>query len=331
MSTPAANANRDHGSGPTSHAPIDPVALMRIKDLHLRAKAVVEGFFSGLHRSPFHGFSVEFSEYREYTPGDDPRYLDWRLYARSDRFYIKRFEDETNLRCHLLVDFSRSMAYDEQGYSKSEYARTIAATLAYFLHGQRDAVGLMTFHSAIIDQIPPRFRSRQLQRIFRALETVPAGDDTDLGMPLEQVASNVNRRGLIVLISDLLTPTDQLRKQLAALSGQGHEVVIFRVLDPTEVSFAFQRPAQFQDIETGRERYVDPDHVRRTYLERFEQHQQSIIEICSDLGIDLHLLQTSQPVELVLFDFLSGRLRKGRSKQSTVHSNSAGLRGGRLA
>ena len=159
---------------------IDPHTLMRIKSLHLRARVVVQGFLSGLHRSPHHGFSVEFSEYRQYSPGDDPRYLDWRLYARTDRYYIKRFEDETNLRCHLLVDLSRSMGFGSVEYTKVDYARTAAATLAYFLSMQRDAVGLLTFDQAISDYLPARYRPGHLHRLMVCLERAVAGTSTDL-------------------------------------------------------------------------------------------------------------------------------------------------------
>ncbi len=185
--------------GPHSRASyIDPATLMRIKNLQLRAKAVVEGFLSGLHRSPYHGFSVEFSEYRQYTPGDDPKYLDWRLFARSDRFYLKRFEEETNLRCYLLVDLSRSMGFhaDPMTYDKVEYAKTAAATIAYFLTLQRDAVGLITFDQTIRDYLPARYRSGHLHRLMMCLEHQVAGTETDLGLPLEQVARTTRKRGL---------------------------------------------------------------------------------------------------------------------------------------
>ena len=185
---------------------IDPAALMRIKNLQLRAKAVVEGFLSGLHRSPYHGFSVEFSEYRQYTPGDDPRYLDWRLYARSDRYYLKRFEEETNLRCYLLVDLSRSMGFRSISYDKAEYAKTVAATIAYFLTLQRDAVGLITFDQSIREYLPARYRSGHLHRLMMCLEHQLAGTETDLGLPLEQVARTARKRGVVVLLSDLLAP-----------------------------------------------------------------------------------------------------------------------------
>src|SRR4051794_16779285 len=178
---------------------IDPQTLMRIKSLQMRAKVAVEGFIKGIHRSPYHGFSVEFSEYREYSPGDDPRYLDWRLFARSDRYYVKRFEDETNLRCQLVLDTSRSMGYRSGAYSKIEYARTAAATIAYFLSTQHDAVGLMTFEDRIVDYLPARHRPGHLRRLMAILDREPAGKATDLAGPLEQVAATVRKRGLIIL------------------------------------------------------------------------------------------------------------------------------------
>src|SRR5215470_15631530 len=173
---------------------IDPKTLMSIRNLELRARVVVEGFWNGLHRSPYHGFSVEFSEYRQYTPGDDPRYLDWKLFARSDRYYIKRFEDETNLRCHLVLDTSRSMGYGTIGYSKIEYARTAAATVAYFLATQRDAVGLVTFEDRIVEYLPARYRPGHLRRILALLEREPAGRATDLAGPIEELAATVRKR-----------------------------------------------------------------------------------------------------------------------------------------
>ncbi len=235
---------------------------MRIKSLQLRAKVVVEGFFKGIHRSPIHGFSVEFSEYREYTPGDDPRYLDWRLFARSDRYYVKRFEDETNLRCYLVLDTSRSMGYRSGAYSKIEYARTAAATIAYFLTTQHDAVGLMTFEDRITDYLPPRHRPGHLRRLMAMLGREPHGSATDLAGPLEQIAATVRKRGLIVLISDLLAPTDTLRTRLGYLRSRGHDVIVLRILDPAEVSFAFTTPAMFLDAESGRELYIDPSQAQ---------------------------------------------------------------------
>jgi hypothetical protein len=235
------------------HGFADPKALMAIRNLELRARVVVEGFWNGLHRSPYHGFSVEFTEYRQYSPGDDTRYLDWRLYARTDRYYLKRFEDETNLRCHLLVDHSRSMDYGSVGYSKSDYVRTLAATLAWFLHGQGDAVGLISFDERVREYLPARHRSGHLRQLMLALEHQPEGRETNLGEPLRRVAELARKRGLIVLLSDLLTPLDQLERSLARLTAAGHEVVLFQALDPNELAFAFQRPVLFQDLESGQD------------------------------------------------------------------------------
>jgi uncharacterized protein (DUF58 family) len=291
---------------------IDPQTLMKIKSLQLRAKVVVEGFNAGLHRSPYHGFSVEFSEYREYSPGDDPRYLDWRLYARSDRYFIKRFEDETNLRCHLLVDKSRSMGFGSTGYTKADYAKTAAATLAYFLSTQRDAVGVLTFDERITDYLPPRFRPGHLHRLMLALDRPVSGKSTDLAAPLERIADVVTKRGLIVLLSDLLASVETLQTHLGYLRARGHEVVLLRLLDPAERAFTFDRPAMFRDLESGRDVYVDPDVAREEYLRRFAEHGEDIRHACNALGIDLYQMTTERPLEMVLFDFLNARLRRGR-------------------
>ena len=206
---------------------------------------------SGLHRSPYHGFSVEFTDYRQYSPGDDLRHLDWKLLARSDRKYLKRFEDETNLRCYLLVDLSRSMSFGTHEFNKAEYAKTTAATLAYFLSSQRDAVGIITFDEAISDVLPPRFRPGHLRRLMMCLERSTAGKSTDVSRPLEQIAQTVTKRGLIILISDLLAPTEELTRQLGYLRSLGHDVILLRILDPAEVNFSFATASMFQDLETG--------------------------------------------------------------------------------
>ncbi|HMJ90496.1 MAG TPA: DUF58 domain-containing protein, partial [Candidatus Acidoferrum sp.] len=218
---------------------IDPQVLMRIKNLEFRARVVVQGFWNGLHRSPYHGFSVEFTEYRQYTPGDDPRYVDWKLFARSDRYYIKKFEDETNLRCYLLVDQSRSMMFGSKAWKKLDYARTLAATLAYFLSQQGDAAGLLTFDEQIREYLPARNRPGHMHRLMLALEKSPAGATTDIGTPLNRIAELTQKRGMIVLVSHLLTPVESLEKPLSLLATSGHEVIIFQVLDPAERTFEF--------------------------------------------------------------------------------------------
>jgi uncharacterized protein (DUF58 family) len=242
---------------------IDAQALMRIRNLELRARVVVEGFWSGLHRSPYHGFSVEFTEYRPYTVGDDLHYLDWRVFARSDRYYLKKFEDETNLRCHLLIDLSRSMTYGSRGYTKAEYAATLAATLAYFLYLQGDALGLLTFDEHIRDYLPARHRPGHLRALLLALEKPAGGQATNLVAPLQRIVELVRKRGLMVLVSDFLAPIERLEKNLIALTACGHDVIVFQVLDQAELAFNFSEAMMFQDLESRRTLYIDPGAARR--------------------------------------------------------------------
>lgn len=286
---------------------------MKIRSLELRAKVVVEGFLHGLHRSPYHGFSVEFSEYRQYTPGDELRYLDWRLYARTDRYYVKRFEDETNLRCYLLVDMSRSMGFGSLDYAKSEYAKTAAATIAYFLSLQRDAVGLLTFDERVEEYLPARFRPGHLHRLILALEHSLSGHATNLQLPLEQLAATVSKRGLVIVLSDLLAPVDALEKHLGYLRSRGHEVVVLRVLDPAEQELSFADASLVEDLETGRTLYIDPQAARSAYRQRFDAHAELIRKSCARLGIDYSVMLTDQPLESALFDLMHARMRRGRN------------------
>jgi uncharacterized protein (DUF58 family) len=292
---------------------ISPQALMSIRNLELRARVVVEGFWNGIHRSPYHGFSVEFTEYRQYTHGDDPRYLDWRVYARSDRFFIKKFEDETNLRCYLLVDHSRSMTYGSQGYTKADYAATLAATLAHFLYLQGDAVGLLTFNDEAGEYLPARHRTGHLHHLMLALEKPPGGHATNLVAPLKRIIEIVRKRGVIMLISDFLAPTDRLEPELTSLAACGHEVIVFQVLDPAEMNFEFDAPSMFQDVESGKTVFIDPGAARKEYLRKLEEHCAGLKVICQRLGIAFHRLATNQPLELALFDFLRERMQRHRS------------------
>ena len=305
---------------PREAASVSPETIMRIKNLEMRAKIVVEGFMSGLHRSPYHGFSVEFTDYREYSVGDDLRYLDWKLFARRDRYYIKRFEDETNLRCYLLVDMSKSMGFGSLEFSKAEYAKTMAATLAWFLNHQRDAVGVLTFGDRILDMVPPRYRAGHLRRLMITLERATSGSSTDLAAPLEQIAQTVSKRGLVVLISDLLAPVEQLEKNLGYLRSRGHDVVILRTLDPAEVDFQFDQATMFQDLETGKEIYVDPQTAVVDYKLRFEEHETAIKKICDQLGVDYFQIRTDQPLEAALFDLLQARAHRGHSIKRAVQA-----------
>jgi uncharacterized protein (DUF58 family) len=288
---------------------IDPAALMRIKSLEMRARVVVEGFWKGLHKSPYHGFSVEFSEYRPYTKGDDPRFIDWKVVARSDRVFIKKFEDETNLRCTLLVDQSQSMGYGSAGYTKAGYAATLAATLAYFLMGQGDAVGLATFDEKPDQAIPARNRPGHLRRLMVRLDQAPRGQGTDLIAPLRAISELITRRGVFVLISDLLAPIEQLEKNLGYLAAAGHDLVIFHTLDRAELEFTFDKATHFRDAETGRDLYIDPAIAREGYLKKLNAHLDALRAICDRNRIDYRLLPTDEPMELALFDFV--RARKG--------------------
>jgi uncharacterized protein (DUF58 family) len=296
---------------------IDPQSLMAIKNLELRAKVVVEGFWNGLHRSPYHGFSVEFTEYRPYSPGDDPRYLDWRLYARTDRYFIKKFEDETNLRCHLLVDNSQSMSFGSLAYTKAQYANTLAATLAYFLNLQGDAVGLLTFDQDIRDYLPARHRSGHLRHLMLALEKPSAGTATDLTAPLKRIVEIVRKRGLMVFISDLLAPIEALEKNLTSLCACGHEVLLFHLLDPAEMTFDFDKAALFYDVESGRDLYIDPAAARKEYLRKLESHCSAVQAACEKLGISYRRFATDRPLELALFDFLRARTARGKKTRRT--------------
>jgi uncharacterized protein (DUF58 family) len=278
---------------------------MQIQNLTLRAKTVVEGFSSGLHRSPLRGFSVEFAEYRPYVVGDDPRGLDWKLVARTDRYYVKQFEDETNRRCYLAVDQSRSMSYSSTSYSKAEYARTLAATLAYFLYGQRDAVGLMTCGHADGEYLPARHRSGHLHRLMELLGRESAGSNSDLQPQLNRLAGLSKRRGLVVIISDFLLPVEQLSQPLGYLRGRGHEVLALRVLDRVEVDFSLQQSAMLCDLETGRQLYVNPEAIRQDYLQRFSQHESELRELCHSKACRFASVTTDQPLDYALVQVLN--------------------------
>jgi len=290
---------------------------MRIRNLELRARVVVEGFWTGLHRSPYHGFSVEFTEYRPYMPGDDPRFLDWRVLGRSDRYFIRKYEDETNLRCHLLVDLSHSMSFGTTGYSKIQYAATLAATLAYFLQLQGDAVGLLTFDEKVRDFLPARHRPGHLRRLLLALEKATGGQSTDLAAPLQRAAEMVRKRGLMVVISDFLAPVEHLTRSLVPLTAGGHEVMVFLILDPAETKFSFDQASLFSDLESGQKMYVDPLLARAAYQHQLQSHAQFIQENCQRLGVGVRPLTTDQPLEWALFGFLQERSLRGRKSKNT--------------
>ena len=286
---------------------IDASSIMQIKNLTMRAKSIVEGFASGLHRSPVHGFSVEFSEYRPYVEGDDPRGIDWKLLARTDRYYVKQYEDETNRRCYIAVDQSQSMDYGSVGYTKAQYAQTIAATFAYYLTLQRDAVGVMTCGTATSDFLPPRHRPGHLQQLMRLLSLESRGTESNLGESLSQLAGMSRRRGLVVLVSDLLTDPASLAQPLGYLRGRGHELLVIRVLDPSEITLDFKQSTMLVDAESGREMYIDPDAARRDYQSRFRAHEAELIDICHRRSARLVTFTTDEPPESALLELINRR------------------------
>lgn len=298
-------------TSPRKAAFADPAALMRIRNLELRARSVVEGFSKGLHRSPRHGFSAEFAEYRSYVPGDDIRYLDWKVLARRDRCFIRKFREETNLRCHLLLDLSRSMSYGSLSYTKLDYARTLAATLAVFLHQQGDEIGLLTYDEVPRDYLPPRHRSGHLHAILAALGRPALGKSAALHAPVEAILSRGRMRGLMFVISDFLTPLEELKAPLSALAACGHDVTLLQTLDPAEISFTFDSSVNFEDLESGRVMPADPARARAGYLKKFNAHQQGLKSLCDTLGILHHLLPTDQPLESALHTYLSDRRGRG--------------------
>ena len=288
---------------------LDPTALAAISNLELRAKIAVEGFLSGLHRSPYHGFSVEFSEYRHYHPGDDIRHVDWKLFARSGQYHIKQYEAETNLRCTLLLDCSASMGYGAETVTKLQYAQTLASALAYFIMGQRDAVGLMTFDDKILDYLPSRYRRGHLMQILRKLAALEPGKKTDLLRPISDLTHSLNRKGLTILISDLLDDPDAVVKGLQGLRFQGNDIIVFHTLDHAELTFPFDRLTEFEDAENQDLLKTAPQAVRSAYLKELEKFCAFYRLKCRASGIDYCLLDTSKPLNTALSAYLSKRAK----------------------
>ncbi len=303
MSTPTATTE----SAGSSSSFMDPRVVMSIKSLDLRARVIVDGFRTGLNKSPRHGFSVEFSEYRQYTQGDDPRFIDWKLYARTDRSYIRLFEDETNLRCYIVADFSRSMAFGSLEYTKHDYGRTIAAALAWMLNRQGDAVGLSLFDERVRTVIPARYRPGQLRRLMVTLEEQTSGKDTNPEQALEHAARRLNKRGFVVLISDLLAPVEQFEAGLKLLRGCGHDVVVFQILDPVELNLEIDGPRLFEDLETGQKVYANPQDTGQSFRKQVAEHNAAVQKACEKMGAAFVRLATDEPLELALSEFLHAR------------------------
>jgi uncharacterized protein (DUF58 family) len=294
---------------------LDPTTLARLGTLELKARTVVEGFLSGLHRSPFKGFSVEFAEYRQYMPGDDLSSIDWKVYARSDRYYVKKFEEETNVDCYVLLDVSASMGYRSVGathaspVSKLEYASMLAASLAYLMHKQRDAVSLTTFDETIVKMLPPSARASHLRSILVTLDQTTLGARTDVSKPLHTLADGLGKRGLVVVISDLLDEPRRVIDGLRHFRFRGTDVIVFHVMDHDELTFPFERAARFRDLEGDEELMAVPSVVREQYLASLHEAIEMYKRELGSAGIDYRLLDTAEPLDFALMSYLSTRAR----------------------
>jgi uncharacterized protein (DUF58 family) len=294
-----------------AEAPLDPTALARFGRLELIARLVVEGVMAGLHKSPFKGFSVEFAEHRQYGPGDEIRHIDWRAFGKSDRYYVKEYEEETNLKAYLVVDSSASMAYAGRTVSKFEYARGLAASLAYLMISQRDAVGLVTFDDSVRAMIPAKSAPGHFSILCKALEDARTGGETPLSGILHTLAERIKRRGLVVIISDGFDQVDELTSALRHLRHRRHEVLFFHTLAPEEEEFPFRRPSRFRDLERiDHQLRVDPVSLRAAYLERFNAFCETLKERARAMDADYHRASTAEPVEKTLLDYLASRARR---------------------
>jgi uncharacterized protein (DUF58 family) len=296
---------------------LGPSALERFGRLELLARLIVEGVMSGLHRSPFKGFSVEFAEHRHYGPGDEIRHIDWRAFGKTDRYYVKEYEEETNLKAYLVVDTSGSMGYSGRAISKFEYARQLAAALAYLMISQRDAVGLVTFDSAIRAMIPASSAPSHFSVLCKSLADARIGGETPLSTILHGLAERIRRRGLVIVMSDGFDQLDELTNALQHLRHGRHEVIFFQVLAPEEEEFPFRRPARFRNLERQDHRLlVDPAAMRKAYLEKFNGFCAGLMERTRGMGADYHRASTAVPHEKTILDYLAARTGRGRSGAS---------------
>jgi len=290
----------------------DPKFAQAVARLQLRAREVVEGVISGGHRSPYHGFSVEFAQHREYAAGDEIRYIDWRAAARSDRLYVKEFEEETNLKAYLLVDVSESMAYQGPGtpYSKRDYASILAASIGSLLLQQRDATGLVVFSDEMQTYLPPRALASHYTQILEELIAAEARPRTDLGKTFHSLANEIGRRGLVMIFSDLFGPAEEILHGLRHFRYRHHEVIVFQVLDDDEISFPFGQLTRFEGLELEPALLVDPRGIQAEYLRQFSEFTRRMERDCLEMEVDLVRLNTRTPPEEALRDYLAGRARR---------------------
>jgi len=291
---------------------MDPKVLARIGNLELVSHAVVDGFINGLHKAPYFGASVDFAEHRGYVPGDDIRRMDWRVWARTDRYYIKEYEAESNMNFSLLLDVSKSMDYGGKGIKKIDYGRIIAACLTSLVSHQRDRVGMAAFDSDVVEYVPPS--AKHLETVMHVLDRLKPGRPGSLKEPLHKLAEHYGRRGVLVLISDLYEDPETVVEAVKPLRFRGNDVMVFHVLDQDELEFGFEDAAPFEDIETGEQVPVVPDSLRKEYKAMVQAHIEALGKSFSKVGVEYALFDTSQPLDYVLFKFLSARARKSRRR-----------------
>jgi len=292
----------------TGYRYLEPQALARVKNLSVVARGVVEGAISGLHASPYKGFSVEFAEHREYTAGDDPRHLDYKMLARTERLYIKQYEEETNMRVQILLDTSGSMGYSHEGeFTKLDYASYLSAVLSYLMTRQQDQVGLTTFDTEVRIDMPARSSPRHFNYMMRKLEGIEPGGETDVAETLHRLANRFKKRCLVVIISDLYDDEEEVARALHHFRHRRHEVIVFHVFDKAELEFPFREVISFYDLETNERLQVDPAYVRDTYREQIDGFVEGYRRRCAEMGVDYVLTDTSTPYDFMLSRYLAKR------------------------
>jgi uncharacterized protein (DUF58 family) len=289
---------------------VDPVVLARIGNLELVARQVVDGFINGIHRSPFFGASVDFAEHRGYVPGDDIRRVDWRLYARTDRYYIKEYEADSNSNFSALLDVSKSMGFGTRGLTKLDYGKMLAGCLTYLVHRQRDRIGLVTFDQDVVEHVPPS--AKHMDTVLHVLDRATPQRSGALRTPLHKMAEHFGRRGLLVLISDFYEEPDAVLEAVGPLRFRGNDIAVFHVMDPAELDFSFREPSAFEDLESGEQIPIVPDALADQYKELVSAHVNALRERFSANRIDYTLLNTSQPLDHALFSYLTTRERLSR-------------------
>ena len=290
---------------------LQPEIVAKLDNMALRARLVVEGYIIGQHKSPYHGFSVEFAEHRAYGPGDEIRHIDWKLYGKTDRYYVKQYEEETNLKAYILLDTSRSMKYTSGSVTKLDYASFLSAALTYLMLNQRDGTGLILFDEKIRTFIPPRSTPTHLNTILKTLEKPKLGSDTKIGLVLHEMAERIKKRGLVILVSDLMDNQEAILSGLKHFRHNKQEVILFHILDRKELDFEFNTRTRFKDMESGSFLTTEPWQIKHSYTKRMQRLQDEYKKQCREQLIDYVPLFTDQSLEIALHSYLNKRQKLG--------------------